>query len=95
MNQCSPVSDNRLMYVAKYIVKSLGDFQNRPDYVKPFISCSRGLGLDTFIQNHVIYENLGSIKINGHNALTAGCYACRTHRELMSVMVMLLIFHIF
>lgn len=63
---CSPVSDNRLMYVAKYIVKSLGDFQNRPDYVKPFISCSRGLGLDTFIQNHEIYENLGSIKINGH-----------------------------
>lgn len=62
----SPISDNRLMYVAKYVVKSLGALESDSNFVKPFISCSRGLGLDTFIKNHVLFENIGSIIINGH-----------------------------
>lgn len=62
--QLSPVSDARLNYVIEYLQKSLDvDYSPRE---KPFNLCSKGFGLDVFLDNEDLYLSKGYLSIDGH-----------------------------
>lgn len=62
----APVNDARLKYTVKYILKQDDFKRSFPNYVKPFIRCSQGLGLSTYLKHEQRYFDLDAFKVDGH-----------------------------
>lgn len=78
--QISPLNDARIKYTVKYILKQ-ADFKEKfPNFVKPFIRCSQGLGLTTFLKNEEYFLNQGGVKIDGHYSSTPRYFGNKSPR---------------